>query len=152
MFNNDEWAAFCNVIGNPAWTKDPRFSTLSARKENEDQLDRMIQQWTAERSPEEVMMLMQQAGVPAGVVQDAEDILARDVHLKERGYYVYLEHSVTGRSAYDGIAYKLSETPGMPTSAAPRIGEHTEYICREILGMTEVQFDEYLVEGAIEIG
>jgi len=152
VFNNDEWEALCNAIGNPSLAGDDRFSTLSARKKNEDELDQIIQQWTAERSADEVMMLMQKAGVPAGVVQDAEDILIHDAHLRERGYYVYLDHPITGRSAYDGIAYKLSDTPGRPTRAAPCIGEHTEYICREILGMTEEQFDEYLVEGTIEIG
>lgn len=152
VFTDDEWKAFCDVIGNPSWTRDPKFSTLLARKENEDELDRLVQEWTVARSPEDVMMLMQQAGVPAGVVQDAEDILASDPQLRTRGYYVYLDHSVTGRSAYDGIAYKLSETPGRLTRAAPRIGEHTEYVCREILGMTEEEMDEYLAEGVIEIG
>jgi len=152
VFNDDEWQAFCDVIGKPSWTKDPKFSTLLNRKENEDELDRMVEQWTIEHSPEEVMMLMQQAGVAAGVVQDAEDILLRDPHIKARGYYVYLDHSVVGRSAYDGIAYKLSETPGQLSRAAPRIGEHTEYVCKEILGMSESEINEYLTESVLEVG
>jgi len=152
VFSDDEWRAFCDVIGNPSWTKDPKFSTLLNRKENEDELDSRVQEWTVNRSPEEVMMLMQQAGVPAGVVQDAEDILVTDPQLRTRGYYVYLDHSVVGNSAYDGIAYKLSETPGKLTRAAPRIGEHTEYVCREVLGMTEEEISEYLVEEVLEIG
>lgn len=152
VFTDDEWKAFCDVIGNPSWTRDPRFSTLLVRKENEDELDRLVQEWTVDRSPEEVMMLMQQAGVSAGVVQDAEDLLVSDPQLRTRGYYVYLDHSVTGRSAYDGISYKLSDTPGKLTRAAPRIGEHTEYVCRDILGMAEEEMDEYLVEGVLEIG
>lgn len=97
-------------------------------------------------------MLMQQAGVPAGVVQDAEDLLVHDPQIRARDYYVYLDHSVTGHSAYDGIAYKLSETPGRPRFAAPRIGEHTEYVCKEILGMSEDEINEYVVEGVLEIG
>jgi len=152
VFSDDEWRAFCDVIGNPSWTRDPRFSTLSDRKENEDDLDQLVQDWTMTRSPEEVMVLMQQAGVPAGVVQDAEDLLVNDPQLRTRGYYVYLDHSVTGHSAYDGIAYKLSETPGRLSRAAPRIGEHTEYVCREILGMTEEEINKYLVEEVLEIG
>lgn len=152
VFSDDEWSAFCGVIGNPPWTTDPRFSTLEARKQNEDDLDRLVQEWTITRSPEEVMVLMQQAGVPAGVVQDAEDLLVSDAHLRTRGYYVYLDHSVTGHSAYDGIAYRLSETPGELSRAAPRIGEHTEYVCREILGMTEEEVNEYLTEEVLEIG
>ena len=97
-------------------------------------------------------MLMQQAGVPAGVVQDAEDLLIHDPHLRDRGYYVYLDHSETGRSAYDGIAYKLSATPGKLTRPAPRIGEHTEYVCKEILAMDEEQINALVVDGVLEIG
>ena len=95
---------------------------------------------------------MQQAGVPAGVVQDGEDILVHDTHLRSRDYYVYLDHPETGHSAYDGIAYKLSATPGKPTRPAPRIGEHTEHVCREILGMEEEEYTQLLVEEVIEIG
>jgi crotonobetainyl-CoA:carnitine CoA-transferase CaiB-like acyl-CoA transferase len=65
---------------------------------------------------------------------------------------VYLDHSVVGRSAYDGIAYQLSKTPGRLSRAAPRIGEHTEYVCKEILGISENQINEYLAEGVLEVG
>ncbi|KPJ54454.1 MAG: hypothetical protein AMJ37_00555 [Dehalococcoidia bacterium DG_18] len=152
VFSDEEWEAFCDVISNPPWTRDRKFSTLLGRKENEDELDSLVQEWTIQRSPEEVTMLMQQAGVSAGVVQDAEDILVHDPQLRARGYYVYLDHSVTGHSAYDGIAFKLSETPGKLTRPAPRIGEHSEYVCKEILGMAEKEINDYLVEGVLEVG
>jgi len=144
--------AFCDVIGNPLWTKDSKFSTVLSRKENEDELDRLVQEWTIQRSPEEVMILMQWGGVPAGVVQDSEDLLTRDPQLRARDYYVYLDHSVTGRSSYDSVAFKLSETPASLTRAAPRIGEHTEFVCKDILGMAEEEIDQYLVEGVLEVG
>jgi benzylsuccinate CoA-transferase BbsF subunit len=152
VFTDDQWLTFCDVIGNPTWTRDPKFATLLGRKENEEELDRLVGEWTIERSPEEVMMLMQQAGVPAGVVQDAEDLVVHDPQLRAREYYVYLDHSETGHSAYDSFAYKLSATPGKLSRAAPRIGEHTEHVCKEILSMDEETFDELLMEGVIEIG
>ncbi|MFQ5924534.1 MAG: CaiB/BaiF CoA transferase family protein [Dehalococcoidia bacterium] len=152
VFSDGEWKAFCHVIGNPPWSEDPKFSTLLGRKENEDELDRLVEEWTIQRRPEEVMMLMQHAGVSAGVVQDAEDLLLHDPQLRARGYYVYLDHSVTGHSAYDGIACKLSKTPGKLSRAAPRIGEHTEFVCQEILGMAEEEINEYLVAGVLEVG
>lgn len=152
VFTDEQWQAFCGVIGNPDWTADSRFRNVAARKENEDELDRLIGEWTIGRSPEEVMALMQQAGVPAGVVQDGQDVLENDPHLKTRGYYVYLDHSETGRSAYDSFAFKLSETPGKLSGPAPRLGEHTEYVCKEILGMDDEEYVELLVEEAIEIG
>ena len=151
-FTDAQWNSLCEVMGNPAWSKDEGFSTLMARKQNEDELDRMMGEWTRTRTPEDVMMQLQKAGVPAGVVQDAEDILVHDPHLRSRAYYVYLNHCETGNSAYDGFAYKLSETPGKLRSAAPRIGEHTEYVCKEILKMTEDEINDLIVEGVLEIG
>lgn len=151
-FTDEQWWSFCDVIGNPSWTMDPKFATLLGRKENEAELDKLIEEWAIERSPEEVMMLMQQAGVPAGVVQDAEDILLQDPHLRSRGYYVYLDHSETGHSAYDSTGYKLSATPSKQSRPAPRIGEHTEYVCKEILGMKEEEITELIVEGLLEVG
>jgi len=150
VFNDEQWQAFCEVIDNAALAQDPRFTSLSDRKENEDELDQIIGNWTQERSPEEVMQKMQQAGVPAGVVQDGEDMLARDPHMKERGYYVYLDHSEAGRIACDGPPFKLSATPGQLTRPAPLMGEHNEYVCQEILGMTEEEINQCFVDGVFE--
>jgi len=152
VFTDDQWRAFCKVIGKPEWIFDPRFSTLLARKENELILNRLVEEWTIQRSPEEVMLLLQQAGVPAGVVQDAEDLLVHDPHLKARGYYVYLDHADTGHSAYDTMGFRLSATPGKLSRPAPRIGEHTEQVCKDILKMDEDKINELVVEGVIEIG
>jgi benzylsuccinate CoA-transferase BbsF subunit len=147
-----QWNSLCDVMGNPPWTKAEKFSTLLARKQNEDELDRLVGEWTKPRTPEDVMMTLQKAGIPAGVVQDAEDILVHDPQLRSRGYYVYLDHCETGNSAYDGFAYKLSETPGVLSRPAPRIGEHTDYVCKNILGMTEDEIDMLVVEEVLEIG
>jgi len=87
--------------------------------------------------------------VPAGVVQSAREMLA-DEHLKERGYYVYLDHPETGRSAYDGPPFKLSKTPGRLRAPAPLLGEHTEYVCREILGLGDEEVADLLVEGVLQ--
>ena len=149
VFNDEEWHAFCRVIGNPSWTKEERFATLLARKENEDELDRLVEEWTKERTPEEVMELMQRDGVAAGVVQNAEDMLVRDPQLRAREHYVYLDHSEAGRTAYDGVPFKLSATPSRPRSAAPLLGEHNDYVYKELLGMSEEEINEYLVEGVI---
>jgi len=152
VFTDAHWRALCTAMGNPPWTKDPKFASLVSRKENEDELDRLTGEWTGRRSPEEVMLLLQEAGVPAAVAQDAEDILVHDPHLRSREYYVYLDHPETGHSAYDGIPFKLSETPGKLSRPAPRIGEHTEFVCREVLGMGEDEMDSLIVEGVLEIG
>jgi len=150
VFTDEHWKAFCRVIGEPPWTKEPRFATLTARKENEDELDRLVGLWTIEKTPEEVMMLMQAAGVPAGVCQDGEDTLVLDPHMKARGYYTYLDHPEAGRTAYDGPPFRLSETPGRLSMPAPRMGEHTDFVCKTILGMSEEEINQCIVDHVFE--
>lgn len=145
----EEWTAFCRVLGDPEWARDPRFATLAGRKEHEDELDRQVGAWTAGHYAWEVMELLQRAGVPAGVVHTAADVLERDPHLKARGYYVYLDHPEAGRTAYDGLAIRLSRTPGEVRSPAPCLGEHTWQVCTEILGMNPEEVARLTAEGVL---
>jgi benzylsuccinate CoA-transferase BbsF subunit len=149
VFTEDEWKAFCKVIGNPPWTKDKKFATLSQRKKNEDELDRLVEEWAMKKSPEKVMMLMQKAGVAAGVVNDGEDLQTRDPQLKERGFYVYLDHPEAGRIAHDGLTFALSATPG-EIRRAPLLGEHNEYVYREVLGLSEDEVNQLITDGVLE--
>ena len=149
VFTEEEWRGFCSVIGNPPWTKDKKFANLKSRKKNEDELDRLVEEWTMKKSPEEVMMLMQQAGVAAGVVNDGEDLQTRDPQLKARGFYVYLEHPEAGRIAHDGLTFALSATPG-EIRRAPLLGEHNEYVYKEILGFSEEEVNQLITDGVLE--
>jgi benzylsuccinate CoA-transferase BbsF subunit len=87
--------------------------------------------------------------VPAGVVHNARDVLDNDPHLRERGYYVYLDHPETGRAAHDGAPFRLSKSQGEISTPAPLLGEHNEYVCKEILGMSDEEIAEALVEQAL---
>jgi crotonobetainyl-CoA:carnitine CoA-transferase CaiB-like acyl-CoA transferase len=149
VFDDLEWQAFCHAIGKPEWLKEPEFSTLSCRKQNEAKLNRLIEQWTMQHEAEEVMKLLQQAGVAAGVVQNAKD-LYDDIHLKERECFWVADHKELGKFSFLGQPSILSKTEAKFDHAAPCLGEHTEYICREILGMSKEEYDECLVEGIFE--
>jgi benzylsuccinate CoA-transferase BbsF subunit len=83
------------------------------------------------------------------MVQTSRDVLENDDHLRARGYYQYLDHVEAGRCAYDGAPFGLSKTPGTLRWAAPTLGEHNEYVCKEILGMTDEEIAEALVEQAL---
>ena len=149
VFNDEEWGAFCEVIGEPAWTKQPRFDTLPARKENEDELDRLVENWTTKFTPEEVMHKMQAAGIAAGVVQSGKDLI-EDPQLEHRHHFWYLNHPEMGTCAYDGPPFRLSETPAELNMPAPCLGEHTDYVCTQILGMSDEEFIGLLNEGVFE--
>lgn len=147
VFSDSEWEVFCQVIGNPAWTQDIKFSTLSKRKENEDELNELVEEWTRNHAAEEVMMMMQQAGVGAGPVRGTGDIVENCPQLKYRNHWRKLEHSEMGETLYQGSPYILSKTPYQLQRPAPCFGEHTEYVCTEFLGMTDKEFIELYQEG-----
>ena len=149
-FSDEEWQALVEAMGWPDWALDGEFATHTARKEHEDDLEANIGAWTADKDAYAVMRDLQSRGVPAGVVQGARELLDCDEHMRARGYYVYLDHAETGRAAYDGPPFKLSKTPGKLRSPAPLLGEHTEYVCKEILGLGDEEIADLLVAGALQ--
>ena len=149
VFDDAQWRALVDAMGAPAWAGDAKFATLEARKQHEDELEAHVSEWTREHPAEELMVLLQSKGMPAGVVQNARDVLEADEHLKARGYYQYLDHAETGRSAYDGAPFVLTKTPGSLRSPAPLLGEHNEYVCKEILGLSDDEIAEALVAQAL---
>jgi crotonobetainyl-CoA:carnitine CoA-transferase CaiB-like acyl-CoA transferase len=148
VFNDSEWQALVSAVGNPALGEDRRFSTFKERKKNEGELDELIGKWTIEHSPEEIMRLLQAAGITCGVVQSGKD-LSEDPHLKESGFFQALTHPEMGPTTYTRSPFTLSEAP-CQMKPAPCLGEHTEYICTEILGMSEDEFVELINAGVLE--
>ena len=147
--DDGEWRALCEALGHADAAADPRFATHGARKANEDALEALVGEWTRTRRAGDVMAALQARGVPAGVVQNARDMLERDPHLRARGYYQYLDHAETGRSAYEGMCARLGVTPGRHRAPAPLFGEHTEDVCRRILGLGDDEIADLLAEGVL---
>lgn len=138
--NDDQWRALAAVIGLPEWTRDPRFATASARKANEDELDRLLADATRNEDRYDLMDRLQSRKVPAGVVQKSSDRAERDPQLKHRGYFVQLPHSEIGTWPVEGFPARFSnltaDVGGRPGRAAPVMGEDNDYVYREILGLS----------------
>jgi benzylsuccinate CoA-transferase BbsF subunit len=146
VFTDDEWQAMCKVMGKPEWTKNSEFSTFPGRKRNEAELNLLLEQWTSQYEPEHVMMLLQKEGVAAGAVLNAKD-LCNDVQLKERECFWNGNHKELGMFPYLGQPSKLSRTPAKLYRDAPSLGEHNECICLEMLGMSEDEYAQCVIEG-----
>lgn len=149
VFSNEEWQRLCRAMGNPNWSNDPKWTTMQGRKENEDELEMLIEGWTTNRSPEEVMHLLQESVVRAGVVQGAEDLVG-DPQLEHRHHFRSVTHPEVGQHLIEAPAFLLSSTPAELKMSAPCMGEHNEHVCTEILGMSDEEFVELVVSGALE--
>ncbi|MFC2058128.1 CaiB/BaiF CoA transferase family protein [Chloroflexota bacterium] len=148
-FNDEEWQSLCSVLGNPEWAGEQRFASLSGRRQNSEKLDGLIAEWTINHSPEEVMTMLQDAGVAAGVVETGEDIVDHDPQLKYRKHFVVLDHPEMGPHLTERPPFNLSKTLSGPQNPAPCFGEHTEYVCRDILGIDDEEFAELVDAGVL---
>ena len=149
VFTDTEWKAFTGAIGEPSWTKEDRFESVMARQKHADELDSMVESWTLEHTPEEVMHLLQSAGVAAGVVQTGADV-SQDPQLKERGFFRFVPDGQNVQRLVEGAPYKMSRTPGGPVKGAPELGEDQNYVLKEVLGMSDEELADCAINGVFD--
>lgn len=149
VFTDAEWQNFVRIIGSPVWTKAPGFATLQARKENEDELDRLVEEWTSKYEAEEVMTLMQSAGINTGVVRNIVELADSDPQLRHRQYFWDLNHPVQGHHRNARAPYVFSKST-VELRSAPLMAEHSMYVCKNILGMKDDEIAELINIGVIE--
>src|SRR5207247_2547076 len=138
----------CEVMDYPAWAEGERYRTAQGRYAHRQELDLLLEFWTSQRTPEECMETLQRAAVPAGVVQNARDLMEKDPHLRARQLFVAMDHAEVGPYTCESLPYKFSDSPVEVRHAAPLLGEHTEYIAKDLLGLSEAEFARLLVDGA----
>ncbi len=148
VFGDDEWLSLCQVMGNPDWTKQEKFSTHLKRKENVKELNELLEHWTINHTPEEIMTLLQEANIAASVVNDASN-LANNPQLKARGFFFQAQHPVLGDCTFDSTPINLSRTPPRFQRAAPLLGQDNMYVYNELLGLDNQQLSHYIAKGII---
>jgi len=146
--NDAQWENMRTIMGNPEWSREERFDGILGRKAHEDELNRMVGEWTRNFTAEQLMAMVQAVGIAAGVVQTAEDLFS-DPQLRFREQFRKLDHPVIGQYTCQAPAYTLSETPCEIDRHAPCLGEHNEYIYRDVLGFTDDEIADMLIEGVI---
>ncbi len=132
----EEWHSFCEAIGKISWTTDERFADKNSRQINQEELDKLISEWTINHTNYEVMEILQKFGVAAAPCLDTEGRFF-DPHLQERGTYLEVEHPVTGVDFIANTAWRLSENPTEIHHPSPSLGEHNSYVFKELLGLPE---------------
>jgi len=148
VLEDEDWRHLSEAITEP-WTTDERFATAASRLHHAAALDAALERWTGLRSPEEVTALCQRFGVAAFTVANGEDLCARDPHLQSRGYWARVREPGGRTVALDGVAARLSRTPGYVTAPGPLHGEHTEDVLRDVLECPDREIAALRAEGVI---
>jgi formyl-CoA transferase len=128
------------AMGRPELAKDPEYATHSARGRNQKQLDDLIGAWTKTKNRTELLELMSESGVPAGLIYRAPEML-EDPHFKAREAIVSVPHPDFGELKMQNVAPKLSETPGSIRSPSPELGQHNDEVYRELLGLDTERYE-----------
>ncbi|MFC1816662.1 CaiB/BaiF CoA transferase family protein [Thermodesulfobacteriota bacterium] len=149
IFNDDDWKALCHVMDRDDLVTNENFRTILQRLKNVEELDRILEEWTCKKSADEVMRLLQSAGISAGKVQDVVDLLEHDPQLKERKRWIEVDHPETGKSKGEGWGFKLLGSPEPRNQHAPLLGEHTDYVLQKILGLPEEEINQLIIDGVI---
>ena len=145
----EQWTNLARLLGDPAWTQDSRFATMALRVEHRAELDEHLAEWTRGRTPHQAMRLLQGAGVPAGAVQNAEDVFF-DPHLRARDMLPEVFHAALGEAhAEPGIPMRFSATPAAIRHGAPLLGEHNQEIFGELLGISPREMAALTAQGVL---
>ncbi len=148
-FTEKQWEGFRAALGRPDWCDLERMRRKWQRLNEQKEIDWHVSAWCQEFTASQVMRKMQEFGVPSGIVKTAED-MHRDPQMRHRKHYATLDHPVMGARTYDTPAFKLSKTPHELTRPAPLLGQHTEEVFREVVGMSAEEFAAGKEEGVFE--
>ena len=142
------WTNLLDVVGRSELADDPRFATQALRAQHEDDVDAALAPWLRERSKYEVAAILKENRVPAAPVRDLLEVTA-DAHMHERGMLHYVEHPEMGKVVLPSspLRFAGSTPPGLLLE--PDIGQHTDAILSDWLGMEEISVAALKVDGVV---
>ncbi|MCY3734228.1 MAG: CoA transferase [Chloroflexi bacterium] len=147
--SDEQWRRLCSAMKAPDLAADRRFATLEGRKANEDDLDRLVEEWTSQRDAYEVMKHLQGLGIPAGVVQTGEDLLEHDPQLRHRKFYQRLEHPAMGTYRAPQASFRLSDAP-CKLQRVRLLGEDTYEVLSKVLGYSDAEIERFALAEALK--
>ncbi|MCL4745608.1 MAG: CoA transferase [Burkholderiaceae bacterium] len=144
-YTDAHWARFCTVVGDPALTQDPRYATHAARQSDQQGFWDEVGRRVAQRTTEEWISLLSAADVPFGRVNSLDDLLV-DPHLQSVGFWQTMDHPTEGPLRVSKVPIEFSDSPGGVQRLAPRLGEDTAEVLREI-GIADAEIERLHAAG-----
>ncbi|MBS4534435.1 CoA transferase [Clostridium sp. D2Q-14] len=146
--NDNLFRKLFKVFGKEEVADDEKFKTNPLRNENYDELRPLIVEETKKKTTKEWQKLLDDAGVPNGPINNIE-MLVNDPQVQEREMVVEVEHPTAGKIKIPGVPIKMSETQGRIEKPAPVLGEHTEEILKDFVGLSNEEIKELRENDAI---
>jgi CoA:oxalate CoA-transferase len=134
-FQNDDWGTLCKAIGKEEWIEDERFSEMEQRIANYAVLEPMLIDIFRQKPRDEWLSFFEKAGVIASPVNNIQQVVS-DHHILSREMVVEVDHGRLGSLKVVGTPMKFSRTPCEIKTASPDLGEHTQEILQELLGLS----------------
>ncbi len=141
-----QWRSLCDELG---LSGKEEWATAAGRLADQDAIESALSPLIGRREIFELMEQLQAHGVPAGAMQTAADVMDRDPQLAHRGHWRKLPHPEMGDAVHNAEPFKFARIAVGPLSAAPCLGQHTEEICRTLLGLSADEISELVHAGAL---
>ncbi len=145
--SDEQWEKFCRISRQAEWSA-PQYASRAERIKHRAELEELVARWTVSQKAESLAGRLQRAGIPAAVVQNAED-LAKDRHLAVRRFFTTIRHPVLGVIRLDRSALWPWDQSTEGWKAAPLLGQDNHYVFAELLGMSEDEIRSLTDQGAL---
>jgi crotonobetainyl-CoA:carnitine CoA-transferase CaiB-like acyl-CoA transferase len=133
--SDEEFTVLAGLINRSDLADDSRFNKMTKRKQHEKELDAIIESWTCERDRDWIVNEFSKAGLAAAPSREARDVYA-DTHFHRRNVFLQVEHPELGLLEIIDTPWKISGLP-KPSRHAPLLGEHNDYVLKDLLGISE---------------
>jgi crotonobetainyl-CoA:carnitine CoA-transferase CaiB-like acyl-CoA transferase len=141
-----EFAALCDVIGQPTLAHDPRFADVVSRRRNHDAFDEIVSAWTKTRSQQEAAHALQARDVSAAPVLRIQSLLTNE-HLRARGFWEEVTQADAGTWEMEGPVWRMSDADAHVRTPPPMFGEHNTWVFRDLLGLSSAEIAELRASG-----
>lgn len=146
--NDDQFARFAAILGQPRWAEDERFARNRDRVNNRDLIDGMIAELMAEKSRADWIELLDAQGIPAGAINDVAEALSSPQTIG-RGMVTEVDHPLLGMVKMLGLPIRFDDTPASIRRHPPTLGEHTDEILMEVVGLDPDEINELRRTGVV---